>query len=314
MTNSPPELWARLVDSEEALHGVHEGHRAVHAKGVLCSGTFRATPRAATLCRAPHLQGDEIRVHVRFSNAGGDPTRRDATNDGRGMAVKFYLQDGTTTDISAITIPVFVARSPEDVLELNLARQADPATGRPDLNKIGAYLEKHPEAVPAVEAAMVAQAPESYLRCRYFALHAFKLVSSDGAGTWVRYRWDPDAGEAWLDRDEAKQRDHDYLRVDLEERLAPGPQGFALWAEVAEEGDPLDDPTARWPEEREQVELGHLAIAELAFDRDRDGDILVFDPTRVPDGIELSNDPILLARPHAYDESVYRRSGVRREA
>ena len=41
--------------------------------------------------------------------------------------------------------------------------------------------------------------------------------------------------------------------------------------------------------------------------------MLVFDPTRVTDGIELSADPILHIRPDAYAVSVERRSGARRE-
>ena len=65
---------------------------------------------------------------------------------------------------------------------------------------------------------------------------------------------------------------------------------------------------------RETIDMGRLEVRELAFDRDRDGDVLVFDPTRVVDGIELSADPILSARSDAYAESVFRRSGVRRDA
>ncbi len=36
----------------------------------------------------------------------------------------------------------------------------------------------------------------------------------------------------------------------------------------------------------------------------------VFDPTRVVDGIELSDDPILRYRPGAYSESVSRRTST----
>ena len=41
--------------------------------------------------------------------------------------------------------------------------------------------------------------------------------------------------------------------------------------------------------------------------------MLVFDPVRVVDGIELSDDPILRFRPDAYAESVQRRSGATRD-
>ena len=35
-----------------------------------------------------------------------------------------------------------------------------------------------------------------------------------------------------------------------------------------------------------------------------DGDVLVFDPSRVPDGIRLTDDPILRARSGAYSVSI----------
>ena len=63
-----------------------------------------------------------------------------------------------------------------------------------------------------------------------------------------------------------------------------------------------------WPEGRTRVHVGDLRVTSLAFDRDVDGDILVFDPTRVTDGIQLTDDPILRFRPHAYGESVARRT------
>jgi catalase len=56
------------------------------------------------------------------------------------------------------------------------------------------------------------------------------------------------------------------------------------------------------------VRVARLELDRLAFDRERDGDILVFDPTRVTDGIELTDDPILHARPGAYRVSVARRT------
>ena len=47
-------------------------HRTLHAKGAFYSGTFTATPRAAELCTAGHLQGSEVPILVRWSNGGGN--------------------------------------------------------------------------------------------------------------------------------------------------------------------------------------------------------------------------------------------------
>ena len=54
-----------------------------------------------------------------------------------------------------------------------------------------------------------------------------------------------------------------------------------------------------------------LDLHELVDDPEGDGHIEVFDPTRIIDGIELSDDPILHARPKAYSVSAYRRLGSR---
>src|SRR4051794_25696320 len=112
-------LSEQLVDSINASYGVHPGYRAAHAKGVLCAAVFTPPAEAAHLSRAPHFAGPDVRAHVRFSNGSGNPTAPDGIRDGRGMAIKFALPNGTTTDIVAISLPAFFARTPEDLLEFN---------------------------------------------------------------------------------------------------------------------------------------------------------------------------------------------------
>jgi catalase len=62
------------------------------------------------------------------------------------MAKKFYLPDGTVTDLIAITLPQFFARTPEEFLEFTKASTPDSATGQPDLDKIKAFAAGHPNA------------------------------------------------------------------------------------------------------------------------------------------------------------------------
>ena len=305
---SSDDLSVRLVDSINVSYGVHPGHRAAHAKGVLCAATFTATPAAAALSRAAHLAGPPVRAHVRFSNGSGDPNGSDGARDGRGMAVKFYLPDSTTTDVVALSLPAFFARNPEDLLAFNEARRIDPSTGQPDLARIGAYLAAHPEAMTAVSAAMTHPIPASYTSLTYHGLHAYRFEAPDGTVRHGRYHLVPDAVEANLSDDEAASRPPDYLREELTERLDRAPAIFHLQVEVAGEGDPIDDPTAVWPEGRDVVDLGRLELTGLADDREHGGDVLVFDPTRVTDGIQVTEDPILLARPGAYSVSIARRT------
>jgi catalase len=258
------------------------------------------------------MHGDPVAVTVRFSNASGDPDAHDGIPDGRGMAVKLYLADGTRTDIVTVTSHRFFARTPEEFVEFNHAiRRAEGGRPRPDPIRILWYLARHPKAAPAIRALRETKPIPSYARCRYNSLHAFRWLAADGDSRHVRYSWLPEEGEATISSGEALSRPPDYLKRDVEERFASGkPIRFTLELQVAESGDPVDDPRIAWPADRNRVVAGALELTELDTRRERDGDVLVFDPTRITDGIELSDDPILNFRPRAYAVSVERRSGV----
>ena len=306
-------LPEQIVDAIHDIAGRHDGTRAVHAKGVVCAGTFTATPEAAALTRAEHMQGQPVRATVRFSNGGGDPGAPDYAKDGRGLAVKLYLEDGSRTDIVSLTLPRFFVRTADDFLEFTRARKPDPETGQPDMEKLGAFLQAHPEALPAIQHALGQPAPASYAQVEYHGIHAFRWIAADGTESWVRYSFRPEAGEAGLSDEEAREGGANYLQDEIRERLESGPVEFTLEVSIAEDGDDPDDPTEPWPDERRRVTVGTLRIDGLDESRERDGDVLVFDPTRVTDGIELSGDEILRIRPDAYAVSVERRSGLRRE-
>ena len=55
----PDPSPTEVVDAINDVTGTHAGHRAAHAKGTLCAGTFKATPAAARLSRAAHMQGEQ---------------------------------------------------------------------------------------------------------------------------------------------------------------------------------------------------------------------------------------------------------------
>ena len=304
------DLYEQIVDAANALYGTHSGHRALHAKGTWCEGTFTGTAEAAEICRAVHFQGDPVAALVRFSNGSGDPDADDWQRDARGMAVSLRPAGGDQADILAVTTPAFVTRTPEDFLELIRLRKPDPETGQPDWETLGTFLGDHPEAQTAVQWTLNTEPPASFATQVYHSPHTFRLLDAEGALTLARYRWRPEAGEATLPDDEARTLGGDYLRSELADRLAGGPISFDLKLQIPSEDDPIDDPTAVWPDERERVSAGTLEITGIVDDPEVGDHIEVFDPTRVVDGIELSDDPILHARPRAYSVSAYRRLGM----
>jgi len=302
-------LAEEIVESLDAINGRHPGHRAVHAKGTFWRGSFTPTPEAAKLSRAAHLSGERIPVSGRFSNASGNPRTRDANPvAGRGMAIKFEPADGEPTDIVSVAIPVWVVRTPEDFLEFTRTRAPDPDTGQPDPEKMGAFLGAHPESARALQISMPSLAPVRSFACSEFnALHAFALVDAEGERTWGRYGWRPAEAVERLSEDEIEAADRDYLQMEIRERLADGPVRFTLEFTVAAEGDPLEDPTDPWEGDHDRIALGELEIESVIEDAEADGPI-VFDPMRLCDGIEPSEDPILAIRPVAYSISVERRA------
>ncbi len=294
----------KAIDVINSRFGRPAGCRALHAKGTLCRGTFTATPEAGRLTRAAHMQGRPIDALVRLSNGSGDPKLPDHAPDVRGLAVKFILPDGSRTDISAQTVPRFPVSTPDAFIEL--IRLNSLSVSR--LWRLPLFMARHRGIAKTLKANVHALAPPtSYAGLAYYAVHAFKWIDARGGERYVRYRWDPEKEEPPLAALEARNRGKDYLQEDLRKRLGKGPVKFKLMLQLAAEDDPVDDPAAVWPEERETVTAGTLQVTELAGDYERDH-VLVFDPTRVTDGIETSADPVLAFRARAYSVSVQRRT------
>lgn len=301
------ELVAGVHNAED---GIFEGFRAAHAFGRLYAGTFTATPVAKTLSRAAHFQGTPVPVTVRFSGSSGDPKKKPSIVVA--MATKFYLPNGTVTDLIAITLPAFFVRTPEEFLEFTAARTPDPATGQLDLAKLKAFVAAHPNGARVIQLLRSQQAPVSLAQVSYRPLHTFYFVNADGDGRWARYHWEPEAGIAGQPPEELAKQPHDFLYEELEGRLQAGPVAFRLELELAQDGDPVDDPSAMWPEGRERVVVGRLEVFRPTTEAEIGDPVMMHDPTAVTDGIEVSpDDQIIAVRRGAYLTSVAERTGGR---
>src|SRR5262249_51188243 len=249
--------------------------------------SFAPAPEARSVTRAAHFRDGPLRAHVRFSNGSGDPAAPDfEPREGRGMATKFYLPDGSTTDIVGITLPAFFANTVDGFFDFCRARTPDTETGEPDPAAIGTFLQQHPEALTAGAAVLAATPPESYLRCAYNSLHAYRFVDDGGSSRYGRDRWGPATGEATITLaeaeagepgspgGEAEARGPDSPRPARAARLAAAPAAFRLAAQIAEDDDPVDDPSVPLPDDRPWVGLGRIEITGLAHDREQGDDVL----------------------------------------
>lgn len=304
------DIGARLVGAIDEYLGVEPGHRAAHARGICCDASFTPTARAAALTTAPHLER-AVRAVVRFSNSSTRPDAADYSIEVAGIGVKFLLEDGRETDIVANSLPVFFVRRPEDFVALTRARRPHPRTGRPSNLRVLGFAIRHPESLRAIlySGRHLNRVPASWLQTRYHGLHAFRWVAADGRVTNVRYRLQPELGEQEIPRRDARALGRNFLHQELERRLAYGPAGFRLHLQIAEPKDRTNDATRPWPKSRTFVDAGRLELTAICADQDGGCERRVFDPTRVIDGIELSDDPLLEARRAAYSVSIERRLG-----
>jgi len=296
----------------EAVHknagGIFTGFRGAHAFGRIYQGTFAPTAVAKTVSRAAHFQGPAVPATARLSAVSGDPNQK--PENVVAMATKFYLPDGTITDLIGITLPAFFAGTPEEFFGFEGARAPEPATGKPNMPKLLAYLADHPNAARVVHALQSQLAPLSLAQTSFRALHAYRFSNTADKSRWARYHWEPEAGVAGQPVEELAKKPHDHLFDEFETRLQQGTVAFTLDLQFAKEGDSLGDPSAIWPEDRERVTVGRLELTRPITLEELGDPIMMHDPTRVTDGIEVSpDDQIIALRRGAYMLSVAQRTG-----
>jgi catalase len=95
---------------------------------------------------------------------------------------------------------------------------------------------------------------------------------------------------------------------ELRARMGQRPVQYRFMAQLARPGDQTRDPTQPWPDDREVVDLGTVTLDRAPADADQIARDTVFMPSNLPDGIEVSDDPLIDARVQAYAVSFSRRS------
>lgn len=336
--------------------------RRVHACGVGAAGYFIGSPVAASYCIAQHFAlfksagGDETGdaaalerrelqrtpVTIRFSNGSGSAIRHDGWSDVRGMAVRFHLDDGTDTDLIAMTLRCLFAPTPDTFLAFSKAGKPveckrapwwrklwdllrlippmpDPYPGERFRGNEGAFAfasEKGNDFCrTALALAATIGAPTSYLRAAYHAVHTFVVIAPDGTRRHVRFEWQPIEGV--LNRSAEEPILDDYLEAALADRVPRKPPArFSLMMMIGETGDAFDDCSRPWPPHRTRVEMGTLTLTNvLNSDEERNRvERMRFNPWRLTEGIKPSDDPLLRTRRDAYDIGSKWRLAARADA
>jgi catalase len=294
----------QIVDLANKVDGVHPGFRAFHAKGVVVEGSFKASAEAARLSSALLFSGKSIPVTARFSDGSGMPTVPDGSPAmPRGIAIRYHLPGGAYTDMVTNSFKFFPVGTGEDFRDLLQAIVASPPDA-PKPTKLEQFFGSHPNAPKAIGSLPI---PDSFADEEYHGVDAFIFVNNSGQRQAVRYLIVPEK-LVHITAQEAAKQSPNYLFDDLEKRIAQKPLVFHLKAQLAEPGDQTKDASQPWPDERKVVDLGVLTVTKVVPDSSEAEKKLLFLPTNLTAGIELSDDPLPSVRAAAYGVSFGRRN------
>ena len=303
---SPQRLSpTRLVDALQQNSGLHPGYRRNHAKGVCVAGYFEGNGVASRYSTAGVFAAVRTPVVGRLAIPGGNPYAPDGSVPIRSMALRFALANGQQWRTGMNSMPVFVVATPQAFYEQTVASRPDPATGKPDPAKVGAFFASHPETAPFLAWVKTAKPSASFATERYDGLNAFVFVDAAGHRQPVRWRMLPEAKDTTATTNPG---DADFLAADLQQRLAAAPLRWHLQVTLAAPGDPTNDATKAWPADRPTLDAGTLVLESTQPQDSGACRDINYDPLVLPAGIVASDDPLLPARSAAYADSYLRRT------
>ncbi|MEE7449937.1 catalase [Methylobacterium radiotolerans] len=297
---------ARIIDRFEQVNGPHPGFRRNHAKGMCIAGRFTGNGAGVRLSKASVFAAGRVSpVEGRVALAGGQPYAADAAATVRSLALRFRLPGGEEWRTGMNNIPVFPVRTPEAFYAQLLAARPDPATGKPDPERLKAFFADHPESAKAAGLIKARTVTAGFADSTFRSLNAFRFVAADGGARPVRWALVPDPAPGA----DAAPGDTNALFDAFAAQLAQGPRHWHLIVTLGRAGDPTADATLPWPADRETVDVGTLTLTGATPEAASTCRDINFDPLVLPDGIVPSDDPLLSARSAAYARSFTRRAG-----
>lgn len=321
IANGEPEHFRRIAREINALQDAQAAadgapvDRGFHSKA---HAVLRARFRVADDIPAPLRQGvfqqpAEYAAWVRYSN--GKPGRNaDRAGDVRGMAVKLLRVPGTplspssnSLDLLAITFAAQPARDINQFMSLVRAASGSPAMLPIRLTQdLGV---KEATRIIAWSATHIGQ------RVKSVATHEFFSAVPIRYGPYAaKFKFQPrNAPEAAVD-----VSDPNYLRHDLERRLAAGPLEYDLLVQLYTDptNTPIEDASVEWsPSHAPFVRVGTLTIdkrdlaGSAASVEEAEGNALLFNPWQAP-AEHRPLGSLMRARRIVYPASFEHRGGV----
>ncbi|MFS0885397.1 catalase [Aeromicrobium sp. 179-A 4D2 NHS] len=301
--------------------------RVVHARGFVAYGEFEATGTwgdepIARYTRARLFQeaGKKTDVAIRFSTVIGGRDSSEAARDPRGFAVKFYTEDGNW-DLVGNNLGVFFIRDAIKFPDVIHALKPDPVTFRQEPARIFDFMSQTPESMHMLVNLFSPRGiPADYRHMQGFGVNTYRWANAEGETHLVKYHWQPHQGVKSLTEEDAaniQANDLGHASKDLYEAIERG--DFPKWDLYVQlmsddehpelDFDPLDD-TKTWPEEVFEPKIvGTMTLNRNVDDHHNENEQISFGTGVLVDGLEFSDDKMLVGRTFSYSDTQRYRVG-----
>ncbi|UYB37597.1 catalase [Arthrobacter koreensis] len=301
--------------------------RVVHARGFVAYGEFEATGKWGdepiskyTRAKLFSEPGKKTDVAIRFSTVIGGRDSSEAARDPRGFAVKFYTEDGNW-DMVGNNLGVFFIRDAIKFPDVIHSLKPDPVTFRQEPARIFDFMSQTPESMHMLVNLFSPRGiPADYRHMQGFGVNTYRWVNADGESKLVKYHWQPRQGVKSLTEEDAaniQAGDLGHASKDLYEAIERGdyPQ-WDLYVQMMDDNDhpeldfdPLDD-TKTWPEEVFVPQLvGTMTLNRNVSDHHNENEQISFGTGVLVDGLEFSDDKMLVGRTFSYSDTQRYRVG-----
>ncbi len=296
--------------------------RPLHVKGFGAFGYFQTMYSMREYTKLCFLQtpGLQVPVMVRFSLAAGNKGTPDTSRNVRGLAIKFYTDEGVF-DFVGNHIPVLFVRDGVRFPQAITSLTPSPVNNLTDPERFWRFFATAPEATHFVtwlysDVGTV----KSFRHIRGFGVNTFVWRNAQGERRYVKYHWIPLAGEETINRQQAVElagKNPDIAGRDLFDTIASGrPVQYDLCVQLMDPSDenylPFDplDCTKTWDEQQYPlIPVGRLTLNRNPVDYMEQIEKVAFSPANLLDGAELSDDKLLQARANIYWDSQRHRLG-----
>lgn len=323
-----PTLMEDFHFREKITHFDHERipERVVHARGFGAHGEFQVYEPMKEYTKAKFLQDPSVKtpIFVRFSTVIGFRGSSDTVRDVRGMATKFYTEEGNY-DLVNNNMGVFFIQDAIKFPDIIHANKPEPHNEIPQAtaahDTFWDFIVNNQETAHQIMWIMSDRAiPRSFRMMDSFSINTFRFVNEEGKSHFVRFHWKTMLGVHSLVWDEAQKisgKDPDFHRRDLYDAIEDG--NYPEWefgVQLIKEEDEFNfdfdilDATKLWPEEEIPVKI----IGKMTLNRNVDNffaetEQVAFHPGHVVPGIDFTNDPLLQGRLFSYTDTQLIRLG-----